>query len=92
MIEQVNDVKQQAVQKLPTQSENDNSNVRFELGRAWIPRADALKLRPGAVISLDSPPGGSVDLYVDGSLTAKGEAVVIGGNFAVRIAQVVDRS
>jgi flagellar motor switch protein FliN/FliY len=51
--------------------------VRVELGRATLRLRDAMALGPGAVI-----------LYVNDLLVARGEVMVVGGNFCVRISEV----
>ena len=51
---------------------------------------DALtKLGPGSVIDLRRSPDDPVDVLVNGRLVARGEVVVVSGNYGVRILEVV---
>lgn len=51
---------------------------------------DALtKLGPGSVIDLKRSPDEPVDVLVNGRLVARGEVVVVSGNYGVRILEVV---
>lgn len=51
---------------------------------------DALtRLAPGAVIDLGRSPDDPVDVLVNGRMVARGEVVVVGGSYGVRITEVV---
>jgi len=51
---------------------------------------DALtRLGPGALIDLGRSPDEPVDLLVNGRLVARGEVVVVSGNYGVRVLEVV---
>ena len=51
---------------------------------------DALaRLGPGALIDLGRSPDDPVDVLVNGRMVARGEVVVIGGNYGVRVTEVV---
>jgi len=51
---------------------------------------DALtRLGPGALIDLGRTPDEPVDLLVNGRLVARGEVVVVSGNYGVRVLEVV---
>jgi flagellar motor switch protein FliN len=51
---------------------------------------DALtKLGPGSVIDLGRSPDDPVDVLVNGRMVARGEVVVVGGSYGVRISEVV---
>lgn len=63
-------------------------DVTVELGRTHLPLKDVLQLEDSSVIKLDRLAGEAVDLLVNGRLIAKGEVVVIGNNFGVKITQV----
>jgi flagellar motor switch protein FliN/FliY len=62
--------------------------VRVELGRAKLRLRDAMALGPGAVVDLEKLVDDPVDLYVNDLLVARGEVMVVGGNFCVRITEV----
>ena len=49
---------------------------------------EVLALAPGDVVELDRQVGAPVDLVVGGRIVARGEVVVVKGNFALRITEV----
>lgn len=63
-------------------------DVTVELGRTHLPLKEVLQLEDSSVIKLERMAGEPVDLLVNGRLIAKGEVVVIGNNFGVKITQV----
>jgi flagellar motor switch protein FliN len=60
-----------------------------ELGRTRMPIGDLLQLGEGAVIELDRPAGGPVDILANERLIARGEVVTIQGKYGVRIVEIV---
>ncbi|HEY8548656.1 MAG TPA: flagellar motor switch protein FliN [Vicinamibacterales bacterium] len=62
-------------------------SVRF--GEAVLPLESLAKLGPGALIELSRQPDDPVDVLINGRLVARGEVVVVGGNYGVRITEVV---
>jgi flagellar motor switch protein FliN/FliY len=69
---------------------NVDTEVTVVVGRARLPIRDLLTLVPGAVIELDRKPSDPVEVLVNGSLIARGEVVVVDGEFGVRITEIVD--
>jgi flagellar motor switch protein FliN/FliY len=65
--------------------------VAVEIGRLRMPLRDLLSLEPGAVLELDRAADAPVDVLVNGRLVARGEVVVIDGEFGVRVTDLVDR-
>jgi len=65
--------------------------VAVELGRARMPIREILHLAPGSVIELDKLAGEPVDILVNDTPIAKGEVVIIGENFGVRLTQIVNQ-
>jgi flagellar motor switch protein FliN/FliY len=65
--------------------------VAVEIGRLRMPLRDLLSLEPGAVLELDRPADAPVDVLVNGRLVARGEVVVIDGEFGVRVTDLVER-
>lgn len=63
--------------------------VTVELGRTRMLLRDVLALGAGSVIELDRAAGSPVDLFVNGTLIARGEVVVVDEEFGVRITEVV---
>ena len=64
-------------------------NLRIELGRTQMYLEDVLKLKRGAVVSLDKLAGDPVDIYVNGRLIARGEVLVMNDNFCIRVAELL---
>jgi flagellar motor switch protein FliN/FliY len=62
------------------------------LGRARVRVQDALKLTTGSLVELDSRSGDSVEIVVHNAVVARGEVVSVGGNYGVKIREVISRS
>jgi len=62
--------------------------VAVELGRSRLTIQELLGLGPGAVIELDKIAGEALDILVNDRLVARGEAVVVGDKFGVRITDI----
>lgn len=65
-------------------------DVSVELGRTDMTLAEVMALHIGSIVELDRPAGSPVDVRVNGTLLARGEVVVIDGEYAVRISEVVE--
>jgi flagellar motor switch protein FliN len=63
--------------------------ISVEVGRSKILLRDLLKMGEGYVIELDKLAGEPLDLYVNSRLIAKGEAVLVGDKFGIRLTDVV---
>jgi flagellar motor switch protein FliN len=63
--------------------------LALEVGRARVPIRSLLQLNPGSVIQLERNTGDPLDLYVNGTLIAHGEVVVINDRFGVRLTDVI---
>lgn len=63
--------------------------LAMEIGRTRIAIRDLLQLNPGSVVKLQRAAGDPMDILVNGCLVARGEVVVIGDQFGVRITDVV---
>jgi flagellar motor switch protein FliN len=63
--------------------------VSVEVGRSKILLRDLLKMGEGYVIELDKLAGEPLDLYVNSRLIARGEAVMVGDKFGIRLTDVV---
>ncbi|MFZ5826790.1 MAG: flagellar motor switch protein FliN [Bacillota bacterium] len=66
--------------------------LTVELGQARRNIRDILGMGPGSVMELDKHAGETVDILVNGRLVARGEVVVIGENYGVRITELVNTS
>jgi flagellar motor switch protein FliN/FliY len=63
--------------------------VTAELGRTTMTMGELLDLHPGGVIELEREAGAPIDIAVNSTLIARGEVVMVGGRYAVRITEVV---
>ena len=66
--------------------------LSLEVGRARIPIRNLLQLNQGSVVELDRGAGEPLDVYVNGTLIAHGEVVVINDRFGIRLTDVVSPS
>lgn len=66
--------------------------VSVEVGRSKILVRDLLQMQEGTLIELDKLAGDPLDLYVNGRLIARGEAVVVNDKFGLRLTDVVSPS
>jgi len=60
-----------------------------EIGRRTMRLGELLKLGPGSVLELDKLSGEPLDIYANKKLVARGEAVVIGERYGVRLSEVL---
>jgi flagellar motor switch protein FliN/FliY len=65
--------------------------VTVSFGRAQIPLKDVLKLTTGSIVELNRAVAEPVEVIVNNCVIARGEVVVVEGNFGVRIQEVVSR-
>jgi flagellar motor switch protein FliN len=66
--------------------------ITLEVGRAKIPIRNLLQLNQGSVVELERAAGEALDVYVNGTLIAQGEVVVVNDRFGVRLTDVVSPS
>jgi flagellar motor switch protein FliN len=64
-------------------------DLKIELGRTHMQLEDVLRLKHGAVVTLDKLAGDPVDIYANGRLIARGEVLVLNDNFCVRVAELI---
>ncbi|WP_133501810.1 flagellar motor switch protein FliN [Cognatilysobacter terrigena] len=69
-----------------------NVTLSLEVGRARIPIRNLLQLNQGSVVELERAAGEPLDVYVNGTLIAQGEVVVVNDRFGVRLTDVVSPS
>jgi flagellar motor switch protein FliN/FliY len=63
--------------------------LSMEVGRTRIPIRNLLQLNQGSVVELDRAAGEPLDVFVNGTLIAHGEVVVVNEKFGIRITDVV---
>jgi flagellar motor switch protein FliN/FliY len=66
--------------------------LTLEIGRKRMRIADILKLAVGNTLELGKAAGEPLDIYVNGRLLGRGEAVVLGDRYGVRITELVSGS
>jgi flagellar motor switch protein FliN/FliY len=65
-------------------------HVHVELGSTEASIRNILNMGPGSIVELEREAGESADLMVNGKLIGKGDVVVVGDNFGIRITSLVD--
>jgi flagellar motor switch protein FliN/FliY len=63
--------------------------ITLEIGRRRMRIADVLKLATGQTLELAKAAGEPLDIFVNGRLLGRGEAVVLGDRYGVRITEIV---
>ncbi|HLI19300.1 MAG TPA: flagellar motor switch protein FliN [Rhodanobacteraceae bacterium] len=63
--------------------------MAMEVGRTRISIRNLLQLNQGSVVELDRAAGEPLDVFVNGTLVAHGEVVVINEKFGIRLTDVI---
>jgi flagellar motor switch protein FliN len=63
--------------------------LAIQFGHTEMTLASLSGVGPGSIIELDRAPEEPVDVMVNGRLVARGEVVVVSGNYGVRVTEVV---
>jgi flagellar motor switch protein FliN/FliY len=63
--------------------------ISMEVGKTEISIRNLLKLSQGSVVELDRYAGDPLDVYVNGTLIAHGEVVVVNEKFGIRLTDVI---
>lgn len=64
-------------------------SLAMEVGRTRISIRNLLQLNQGSVVELDRSAGEALDVFVNGTLVAHGEVVVINEKFGIRLTDVI---
>jgi flagellar motor switch protein FliN/FliY len=64
--------------------------LTVEVGRTELTIRDLLRLSEGSVVELDRLAGDPLDVLVNGTPIAKGEVVVVGERFGIRVGEIID--
>ena len=64
-------------------------NVMLRFGQRQMLLRDILDLKMGSIVELDRKVEEPVELLLDGTVFARGEAVIIDGNYGLRITEVL---
>ncbi|HHW43960.1 MAG TPA: flagellar motor switch protein FliN [Desulfotomaculum sp.] len=62
--------------------------ITVELGSTIMKVRDILQLTEGSVVELDRPAGDTAEVLINDQPLARGEVVVLGGNFGIRIESI----
>ncbi len=63
-------------------------NVSLRFGQCQLPLREVLDLASGSVIELDRDVDDPVELLLDGKVIARGEAVIVDGNYGLRVTEI----
>jgi flagellar motor switch protein FliN/FliY len=63
--------------------------LSLEVGRTRLPIRSLLQLNQGSVVELERAAGEPLDVYVNGTLVAHGQVVVVNEKFGIRLTDVV---
>lgn len=64
-------------------------NVTLRFGQRQLALREVLELASGSVVELDRQVDEPIELILDGKVVARGEAVIIDGNYGIRVTQVL---
>lgn len=64
--------------------------VTVELGNTSMLVKEVLELSEGSIVELDRPAGAPVDVFINGTLVARGDVVVVDDELGVRVSEVLD--
>jgi flagellar motor switch protein FliN/FliY len=65
--------------------------VCVSFGRTQLPLKDVLKLSSGSIVELNRLVNEPVEVLINDSVIARGEVVVVDGNYGIRVTQIVSR-
>lgn len=63
--------------------------ITVEIGRRSMKIAEVLRLGPGSVLELDKAAGEPLEILVNHKPIARGEAVVVGDHYGIRVTEVL---
>ena len=63
--------------------------VSVEIGRKKMRIAEILRVGAGSVLELNKTAGEPLDIYINNRIVARGEAVVVGDHYGVRLTEVL---
>ena len=80
-----NSIDQSLLDSIPVQ-------VSVQLGTAKIKLSELMGLNKGSVVPLSSAAGEPLQIYVNNTLIAKGEIVLVGEHYGVKLTQIVPKT
>lgn len=65
--------------------------ISVSFGRTQLPLKDVIKLTTGSIVELNRSVSEPVEIIVNNCVIARGQVVVVEGNFGIRIQQIISR-
>ncbi|MFZ5650298.1 MAG: flagellar motor switch protein FliN [Bacillota bacterium] len=65
--------------------------ITAELGRTTMKIRDILKLSEGSIVELEQPAGETAEVLINEQKMGKGEIIVIGSSFGIRIESIMQK-
>jgi flagellar motor switch protein FliN/FliY len=65
-------------------------SMSLRFGRRQLPLREVLELASGSVVELDRQVDDPVELLLDGRVIARGEAVIVDGNYGLRVTEITE--
>lgn len=65
-------------------------NMSLRFGQRQLPLREVLELASGSVVELDRQVDDPVELLLDGRVIARGEAVIVDGNYGLRVTEITE--
>ena len=66
--------------------------IRILFGSTRLRLRDILALKTGSVVELDRPADGPVEILVSNRIVARGQVIVVDGNYGVQVTEIVKPS
>ena len=63
--------------------------IRILFGSTRLRLRDILALKAGSVVELDRPADGPVEILVSNRIVARGQVIVVDGNYGVQVTEIV---
>ena len=74
---------------MPRPDKPAKAKLRIDFGRRWLAGQEAALLDAGSVVILEAAAQEPVNVYVNGRLFARGEAVEVNGRIGVRVSEIL---
>jgi flagellar motor switch protein FliN/FliY len=75
----------------PAYMQDVGVQISIELGRRKMTLDETLHLDASSLIALDRLVGELVDVRMNGKVFARGEVIIVGDNYGVRLVEIIDR-
>ena len=90
MSDEGSDISEKVEETINTDAlQNIPVNISVEVGRTMIRIKDLLKLKQGSVLELERIAGEPLDLFVNNTVVAQGEVVLVNERYGVRLTHII---